>query len=567
MHLTRSVADDQGRPVVGLGLGNGLDGLSGIGTHGDLSHIDIAIAHGNLRQGLLLGLLAGSRELSDLTDVGSLGSLSAGVGVNLGIEDEDVHILVLSQHMVHAAEADIVCPAVAAEDPYGLLGQVGLLLQNLLDVVAADLGFQVGNQGLGGSLVGFAVVIGVQPGLAGSLPLLGSGVSHDSLDLILQGFPDNSLSGVHTQTMLCIVLEQGVGPGGTTAFFVDAVGRGGSGAAPDGGTAGGVGNVHPIAEQLSHQTGIAGLGTAGAGTGELQQGLAELRTLDGVVLHILLFLGLDQVVPNFLLRQLLLLRNHSDRLGGADADTDAAAHAVQRRHGHGVLVDALALASLHVHQTSASGSGSSLFSGQRIGTDGSMGADIGTVVALDALGFIPVRNGNGNAALLVSGSTQGELTVGQTLESGDRQAVAVHPADGMQDALDDVDGVGRAFQNGLGLIVLGGSPGSGHVDLHVGGSAGIDGVPVLLNHVPALLQVGVLSGVLHILDGVFCGHNLCQGEEGRLEDGVGTLAHANLDSQVNGIDGVKLNVVVCNVALGSGIQMMLQLLQSPLAVN
>ena len=44
---------------------------------------------------------------------------------HLGIEDEDVHIVAGGQDVVHAAEADVVSPAVAAEDPDGLLGQVG----------------------------------------------------------------------------------------------------------------------------------------------------------------------------------------------------------------------------------------------------------------------------------------------------------------------------------------------------------------------------------------------------------------------------------------------------------
>ena len=48
--------------------------------------------------------------------------------------------------MVNAAEADVVCPAVAAEDPDGLLGQVFLLGQDVSNGVAADLGFQVGDQ-------------------------------------------------------------------------------------------------------------------------------------------------------------------------------------------------------------------------------------------------------------------------------------------------------------------------------------------------------------------------------------------------------------------------------------
>ena len=143
--------------MIGLGLGNGLEGLSLVGAHCDLRDVDVAIGHGDLGKALLLGLLTGSRELSDLTDVGSLGGLSAGVGVDLGIEDEDVDILVLGKDMVHAAEADIVGPAVAAEDPDGLLAEVILLAQDLRGQLAgvtvaavADALFEGGNVSLGG---------------------------------------------------------------------------------------------------------------------------------------------------------------------------------------------------------------------------------------------------------------------------------------------------------------------------------------------------------------------------------------------------------------------------------
>ncbi len=83
-------------------------------------------------------VLTGSSELRRPgTDVGSLGSLSAGVGVDLGVEDQDVDVLAGSQHVIQAAEADVVCPAVAAEDPDGLLGEVLLVFRIRLAGLAA----------------------------------------------------------------------------------------------------------------------------------------------------------------------------------------------------------------------------------------------------------------------------------------------------------------------------------------------------------------------------------------------------------------------------------------------
>src|SRR5699024_10370940 len=160
VHLAGSVADDEGGTMVALGLGDGLHGLVHVSAHGDLGNVDVAVAHGDLAQALLADGLAGGGELRHLTDLAGLGSLSAGVGVDLGIEHEDVHVLAGSQNMVQAAEADVVGPAVAAEDPDALLGEVVLLGQDLLAVLAVGIGLQLSDQLLGGGGVGLAVVVG-----------------------------------------------------------------------------------------------------------------------------------------------------------------------------------------------------------------------------------------------------------------------------------------------------------------------------------------------------------------------------------------------------------------------
>ena len=67
---------------------------------------------------------------------------------------------------------------------------------------------------------------------------------------------------------------------------------------------------------------------------------------------------------------------------------------------------------------------------------------------------------------------------------------------------------------------------------------------VHVHDVLALLQVGLRGGVLHVLDGLLLGHDVGQREERRLQDGVGALAHADLAGQVDGVDGVELDVVL-----------------------
>jgi hypothetical protein len=68
VHLAGRVADDQRRSVVGLRLGDGLEGLRRLGAHGHLGHVDVAVGHGKLGEALLLDILAGSRELGDLAE-------------------------------------------------------------------------------------------------------------------------------------------------------------------------------------------------------------------------------------------------------------------------------------------------------------------------------------------------------------------------------------------------------------------------------------------------------------------------------------------------------------------
>ena len=132
----------------------------------------------------LLDFLTGCRKLRDLADVGGLGSLTAGVGIHLGIEDQDVDIRAGSQDMVHAAEADIVSPAVAAEDPDGLLVQIFLLGQDVFDS-SGSTGrlLKFCDQGFRRSLVGNAVVHGVEVVLADGLAGFVGGVAHDGSDL------------------------------------------------------------------------------------------------------------------------------------------------------------------------------------------------------------------------------------------------------------------------------------------------------------------------------------------------------------------------------------------------
>ena len=113
---------DDARP--GVGLEQRLDRLSVVGAHRDLGHVHVAVGASDGAEVLLARALAGRRELRDRAARRGLGGLAAGVRVDLGVEDQDVDVPAGAQDLVQAAEADVVGPAVAADDPDALADEI-----------------------------------------------------------------------------------------------------------------------------------------------------------------------------------------------------------------------------------------------------------------------------------------------------------------------------------------------------------------------------------------------------------------------------------------------------------
>ena len=131
------VADDERRAVVGLGLLDDVEVLGLAGAHSDLGDIDVAVALGNHTEVFLADLLAAGGELGDSAGRGGLRALSAGVGVHLGVHDDDVDVLAAGQDVVQTAESDVIAPAVTAEDPLALLDEAVTEFEELLADIAA----------------------------------------------------------------------------------------------------------------------------------------------------------------------------------------------------------------------------------------------------------------------------------------------------------------------------------------------------------------------------------------------------------------------------------------------
>src|ERR1039458_3059979 len=133
------------RPVVRLCLGKSLHGLSVVTAHRDVGPVSAPVVHRHHGDVFLRDALAASGELRHRAQRRCLRHLSAGVGVNLGIEQQDVDIGVGSQHVIESAESDVIAPAIATDDPDALLDQFvghGQQVTRCRRLVARQLFFQ-----------------------------------------------------------------------------------------------------------------------------------------------------------------------------------------------------------------------------------------------------------------------------------------------------------------------------------------------------------------------------------------------------------------------------------------
>ena len=320
-----------------------------------------------------------------------------------------------------------------------------------------------------------------------------------------------------------------------------------------------------VAEQLSHQLDIGRLATARAGTGELEVGLGELGGLDGLIADGVLLHGdgLHGVFPILRLTELALQRLHGQRflLGRADVDAASAAGAVIGRDLHAVLILSQPSGLLGLE---AGRSVLLLVFIQQHGADGGMGADERTLVALDALGHIPLGNVHSRAALFVLGGARMPGAVLQTvlLHNGHRQAVALLTVHHIHYLTDEVRCLPRHGR------ILSISPRGGDSHLHQLVDAVLDGGVVHVHHgLPLLLIIGLIDGVLHLGHRLLQRDHIGQLEEGSLQNGVGAAAQPQLTGDLDGVDGVEPGFLLRQGALHGGGQVLLQTLGVPRAVQ
>ena len=270
-----AVGDDQRGPVVGLRLAEGRQRLLRIGAHGDARDVDAAVGDRLEGDVLLLHGLAGGRELRHGAERRRLGHLAAGVGVDLGVEHQHVHVAPAGEDVVEPAGPDVVGPPVAADDPHAAPDQV------------LDDAQEVGHDGpvqpveaLHQLRHPFALVAQLR---LPELRALQDAVHQLGAHLVAQlRQPPVRQIGVRVggepeaEAELGGVLEEGVRPCRPPAVGVGRPRRRRQVPAVDRGAPGRVGHRQPVAEQLRQQLDVRGLAAPCARGGELEQGLQEL---------------------------------------------------------------------------------------------------------------------------------------------------------------------------------------------------------------------------------------------------------------------------------------------------
>ncbi len=305
--------------------------------------------------------------------------------------------------MVQTAVTDVERPTVAAENPDGLLRQVGLVLEDFLGelgrfALAGGDGGKLLDEHIGGFASGMLVAASLKPRLGG-VGNVGLNASRDELlGVSCEHVVHGLVAKQHTHAVLGVVLEQRVRPRRAMALLVHRVRRRSRRSTPNRRTTRGVGDVHMVAVELRDKTRVRRLCATGAGARELKQRLLELAAAQGLVLDRRLVGNLGHaVVENALLSHFALGAHHGKRVEGTSAYAHAAAHAVERGNRERVLqVFRLAL---HGQNFQTSRRCGDFFVGQAERANSGMRTHERAAVALGALLGIPLGNGDGNAAL------------------------------------------------------------------------------------------------------------------------------------------------------------------------
>ncbi|KAF5039930.1 hypothetical protein DSECCO2_538750 [anaerobic digester metagenome] len=268
----------------------------------------------------------------------------------------------------------------------------------------------------------------------------------------------------HSEAVFGVIFKEAVCPGGAFTVLVFGVGHGGECAAPNGGTASGIGDNHAIAKELSEQLDIRGFTATGTSSGEFKQGLLKLASL-----HCGFLEGAQHVVGQlfevFIIRlfagfAFVLDRAHHEGLFWAFVHANAAALTVVDINLDLVLI---AFGTHGFQGLEGAGGSLQIFFFDQLGTDRGVGAHEGALVALDAVFRDPFWNGGGHLAFFQLGSSAFHIAIQRHLGNLDHIALLAH------DGLDHVfHKTGGSFRYQLLCGTAFTRQGGGNVHFHQG---------------------------------------------------------------------------------------------------
>mmetsp|Transcript_81195 Transcript_81195/g.238581 ORF Transcript_81195/g.238581 Transcript_81195/m.238581 type:complete len:233 (-) Transcript_81195:235-933(-) len=113
----RCVGQNQAWPRVCLCLQECSNCLLRVDVNADGCHVHILVSHCHAAQVLLGCLLSRLCKFRHCSGRSGLRCLTTGVAVHLGVQHQDLDVLLAGDNMVEAAIPDIISPSVASDDP------------------------------------------------------------------------------------------------------------------------------------------------------------------------------------------------------------------------------------------------------------------------------------------------------------------------------------------------------------------------------------------------------------------------------------------------------------------
>ena len=450
--------------------------------------------------------------------------------------------------MIHTAVADVVCPAVTAEDPLRTLDKVVVVTVDaaeelvrpllLLEQLAQEVG------AVARSLTAVALVepelhrrLELRRALLGLQCLRHSGSERLTYRLCAEQ---------HTETILCVVLEQRVRPCRTAALMVLRVRNGRCTGAPNGGAARCIGDHHAVSKELRDELGIRCLTAACARPREFKERLLELRADQRCLLHRDILdrdlRRIDTVVKVLLrITELVIEQGHIKCLARADLCTVAAAKAVKCRDGDG---EVHSLCGTRLHRLHPLRCCRKLLVRRQDRTNRRMRTNKGALIALNTLLRAPYGDRDRRAALLIGCTAHGERTVLHAEDLGDLELVALLTIHDILDVRDEC----RRLLVDRHLFVHSILPRIRNIDAVQRLDALVDRTIVHVDDLLALAAVGGDNRILEILDCIVERNDVGELEERGLHDHVEASAKSELTRNMNGVHRIELDVVACDKA-------------------